>query len=54
MRCEASSVVCEWEVIFLSVKGPMGEGFTKTDTFLIFPCFLEAWAEINALIINDS
>ena len=53
MRCETSSVVCEWEVIFLSVKGPMGEGFTRTDT-LIFPCFLEAWAEINALIINDS
>ena len=28
--------------------------FVRTDTLLIFPCFLEAWIEINALTITDS
>ena len=26
----------------------------RTDTFLIFPCFLETWTEINALTITES
>ena len=26
----------------------------RTDAFLIFPCFLETWAEVNALTITDS
>ena len=26
----------------------------RTDALLIFPCFLEAWTEINTLTITDS
>ena len=40
---------------FRLCQGPNEWGsLVRTDAFLIFPCFLGTWTEINALTINDS
>ena len=48
--------MCEnWNLWEWLHHGPNERGsFVRTDTLLIFPCFLEAWIEINALTITDS